>query len=162
LKTCGSNPHILNKYGDTPLDMQKIARAEQIIMAIVNRKDTGEQPDLTFGQRVGQYGPLFSKLKEMDGAVATRAIILQVIRAEDRRDTIFRHNVILLAIKLGIPGSEQSLNGLLFAYGNPLLAEDYWNSGSDALRQGAEQWAARHNFYFIPGNGSSRAGWGRP
>ena len=76
----------------------------------------------------------------MDGSIATKATVLKVVRGENR------HSIILLAVKLGIPESDKSLNGILLAYGDKELARSYLISGSDSLREGARHWLRSHGY----------------
>jgi len=69
--------------------------------------------------------------------------------------------LIFLAIKLGLPGSEDDLVKVLFVYGDKPMAEDYLNSGSSALENGGRDWAASHGYKISTGPGSHRSGWGR-
>ncbi|MBF0608911.1 MAG: hypothetical protein HQL61_15340 [Magnetococcales bacterium] len=69
--------------------------------------------------------------------------------------------ILLLAIKLGIDGSEEELVAVLFAYGDKSMAEDYLNSGSGKLNEGGRRWAAAQGYSVSTGDGSNRSGWGR-
>jgi len=70
--------------------------------------------------------------------------------------------LVLLGIKLGIPGSsEDELVAVLFEYRDQVMAEDYLNSGSATLAEGARRWAQAHGYQVLPGFGSNRAGWGQ-
>ncbi len=51
---------------------------------------------------------------------------------------------LILAVKLGIPESEEQLARLLDLVGDKSMAEDYLNCGSDGLRTVARRWAAKH------------------
>lgn len=74
---------------------------------------------------------------------------------------ILQTRIVLLAIKLGIKGSEDELIGVLFEYGNVPMAEDYLNSGSSILAEGARRWARANGYSVSSGFGSSRSGWGK-
>ncbi|HEY3398577.1 MAG TPA: HEAT repeat domain-containing protein [Armatimonadota bacterium] len=71
-----------------------------------------------------------------------------------------RMQVLFLAIKLGIPGSEQRLGSLLEVANDKTLAEDYLNCGSDALDNAARQWAKRHGYDVTSQPGGPRVRWG--
>ena len=99
--------------------------------------------------------PLYDQLKAIDGQIVTKAIVQKVIRDENRLRVLF------VAVKLGIPRSEDRLNDVLQAYGDKRMAEDYLNSGSQSLYEGGRQWANSHGYYISTGMGSHRVGWGR-
>lgn len=86
----------------------------------------------------------------------TNALALQVIGAHDRRS-----RTLILAVKLGIPGSHDKLGALLMVYGDRSMAEDYLNSGSDELHDWAVKWGKAHGYSIHTGPGSNRAAWGR-
>ena len=75
-------------------------------------------------------------------------------------DPAARQRTLFLAVKLGIPGSEDRLNDLLMQVGDVSMAEDYLNSGSELLSQGGERWASAHGYYVETGPGSNRTTWG--
>jgi hypothetical protein len=125
LITYGFDHSVLNKYGDTPLDMQKIARAEHLL------------------EHGAQQFPVYQELREMEGVIVTKAVVLKVIRGENCR------RVIQFAVQLRIPGLEESLNDILRAYGDKEMAEDYLNSGSDLLYEEACRWAASHGYKVV-------------
>ena len=80
----------------------------------------------------------------------TRAVLIQVNRL----------HVLFLVVKLGISGTEKSLNDLLLKYGDKSMAEDYLNSGSKKLHKGGAAWARANGYGIMTGWGSSRVGWG--
>jgi len=71
-----------------------------------------------------------------------------------------RLQVLYLAIKLGIPGTEEKLLTMLMENGDKKMAEDYLNSGSAKLHEGGALWATRNGFAINTGAGSHRAFWG--
>jgi hypothetical protein len=77
-----------------------------------------------------------------------------------------RLQLVMLAIRLGIPGSEPRLAGLLDTQGDPGIAEAYLNHGSDALDRAARKWAAANDYQVeerrTEGTGSGGWGWGKP
>lgn len=79
-----------------------------------------------------------------------------MIGAHDRRS-----RTLILAVKLGIPGSHDKLGALLMVYGDRSMAEDYLNSGSDELHDWAVKWGKAHGYSIHTGPGSNRAAWGR-
>ncbi|MBU1052926.1 MAG: hypothetical protein KKC46_03720 [Proteobacteria bacterium] len=68
--------------------------------------------------------------------------------------------LVLLAIKLGIEGSQDELVVVLLEYGDQSMAEDYLNSGSGTLEAGGRTWANLHGFDVKTVDGSHRSGWG--
>ncbi len=68
--------------------------------------------------------------------------------------------ILILAIKLGLDGSEDELITVLYEYGDTKMAEDYLNCGSEKLSDGASRWAAAHGYSVDTGLGSHRCGWG--
>lgn len=69
--------------------------------------------------------------------------------------------ILLLAIKLGISGSEDELVNVLLEYGDKTMAEDYLNSGSGKLSEGGRRWANARGYRISTGFGSHRSGWGQ-
>jgi len=72
-----------------------------------------------------------------------------------------RGRVLFLAVKLGIPKSEENLLSLLDSQGDAEMAEDFLNCGSPYLHAGAERWAERHGYSVKAGEGSHRSDWGQ-
>ncbi len=95
-----------------------------------------------------------SLLTQNNNAVAIS--VCQQIMANPK----YQIKLIFLAIKLGIPGSEEDLVRVLFVYGDLPMGEDYLNSGSSRLENGARDWAAAHGYKISTGPGSHRSGWG--
>lgn len=75
--------------------------------------------------------------------------------------TINRKQVLFLAVKLGIDGTQKTLNDLLMAHGDKSMAEDYLNCGSKELYDGAAAWGRARGYYIQTGPGSHRTSWGR-
>jgi len=151
LEAYGADLTIRNKEGETPLDMKKIANAERLLSNCVQLMDiSGHWFDRNKAR------PLYQQLKEIDGEIVTKVIVHKVI--QDKKN---RLPVLFVAIKLGIPGSEERLNDVLKAYGDVSMAEDYLNSGSSILYEGGRQWAEDHGYRINTGFGHHRAGWGR-
>ena len=82
--------------------------------------------------------------------------MLQVIKNE-----AMRLQTLILAIKLGIQGSEEKLASLLTVYGDKSMAEDYLNCGSSVLDKAGRRWARGHGYTISTGPGSHRATWGK-
>ena len=99
--------------------------------------------------------PLYDKLLTFKSKAVTISLCQQVVAHPK-----IQIKVLLLAIKLGISGSEDDLNGVLLEYGDKTMAEDYLNCGSDELANGGRRWANAHGYSINSGNGSHRSGWG--
>jgi hypothetical protein len=150
LTAYGADMTIRNKDGDTPMDMQNIARAENLLRSGAQvMDDLGNWTDRSTAR------PIYDELKRMEGNTVTKAIVRKVIKDDDRLRVLF------VAVKLGIAGSEQRLNDVLYSYGDKSMAEDYLNSGSQSLYEGGRRWANSHGYYISTGMGSNRVGWGR-
>ncbi|MBU0719388.1 MAG: ankyrin repeat domain-containing protein [Planctomycetes bacterium] len=144
----GADPTIRNNDGDTPADVREIGRADNLLHAgTVLLDGNGDWTD------AAKARPIYDELKGMDGHLVTKAIVRQVTSGQDRLRLLF------LAVKLGIPRSEQHLNELLRAYGDKSMAEDYLNCGSQLLYEGAKRWAADRGYSINAGGGSHRVAW---
>lgn len=146
----GADPRIRNNEGDTPSDVREIGKAENLIRAGAQLLDRHGR-----WTKAEQAASIYEELKRMNGMMVTKAIGRKVAGAEDRL------RVLLLAVKLGIPGSEEHLNELLQVYGDEHMAEDYLNCGSELLYEGGRRWAHERGYSINDGAGSHRAAWGR-
>ena len=72
-----------------------------------------------------------------------------------------RQKVLFLCVKLGIAGTQNKLNDLLFNYGDKEMAEDYLYSGSEELYDGGKKWAEANGYSIDTGIGSHRFSWGQ-
>lgn len=97
----------------------------------------------------------YDELREANGQALKISLCQQVLAHPELQTSI-----VLLAIKLGIPGSENELVGVLFVYGDKSMAEDYLNSGSSTLNDGGYRWANAHGYKVAKGSGSHRSSWG--
>jgi hypothetical protein len=100
--------------------------------------------------------PLYNELRSLDGSAVTISLCQQIVARP-----ALEVRLLLLAIKLGIEGSEDDLIAVLFVYGDKTMAEDYLNSGSTVLAEGAAKWAMANHYRISRGPGSSRSAWGR-
>lgn len=99
---------------------------------------------------------VYDLILRFDHEATTSALVDAVAQ-----DPANRLHALFLAVKLGIPGSEDRLNDLLIRHGDKSMAEDFLNSGSDLLYQGGERWATNHGYYVESGvAGSNRTTWG--
>lgn len=146
----GADVMIRNKDGDTPLDMASIAEAEKLIASSAQMLDVqGNWTNRSGGRRI------YDELRNMDGVIVTKGVVRRMLKCERRLQVLF------LAVKLGIPGSEERVIDVLDAYGDESMAEDYLNSGSTKLYEGGQIWAHKRGYYIETGMGSHRVGWGR-
>jgi hypothetical protein len=151
LRSKGADENLLNRYGLVPREMQTLRDVEEMVVQAAQLISTsGQWTDHTKARG------LYDALKRSQDRYLINALVLQVIRGHDMRLC-----VLLLAIKLGVIGSEEKLNGLLLVYGDKPMAEDYLNSGSSLLYDGASRWASAHGFHILTGQGSHRSEWGR-
>ncbi len=146
----GADPGIRNNDGDTPSDVREIGRADSLLHA--GAKLLNGRADWT---DTAKARPIYDELKRMNGLIVTKAVVRKVTAGEDRLRVLF------LAVKLGITGSEEHLNAVLQTYGDKNMAEDYLNSGSQLLSEGAKRWANEHGYSINAGGGSHRVAWGR-
>lgn len=99
----------------------------------------------------------FDDLRMLNGKAVTISLCQQVAARP-----LLQNRILLLAIKLGIDGSEDELAAVLFVYGNKSMAEDYLNCGSEKLYDGARRWVAAHGYRVSKTHyGSHRSKWGR-
>ena len=97
----------------------------------------------------------YDELQSSNGK-AVKISLCQQVLANPKLQT----HIVLLAIKLGITGSENELVRVLFEYGDRSMAEDYLNSGSSLLNDGGYRWAKAHGYNVKKGMGSHRSNWG--
>jgi hypothetical protein len=71
-----------------------------------------------------------------------------------------RRKVIRVAIRLGMPDIVSTLVRLLEEHGSTAIAEDYLNSGNEALSGPAKQWAATHGYVIEQVESDDPARWG--
>ena len=150
LRSRGADESVLNRYGLNPADMQSLPEVEaKVVEAAQLLSPDGQWTDYT------KASSLYYELKKRQDKYLVNALVLQVIRGGN-----MRLRVLLLAIKLGVPGSEQKLDALLMVYGDKWMAEDYLNSGSDLLHESGVRWSNSHGYYIQTGAGSHRSAWG--
>ena len=147
----GADSTRLNSFGLYPREMEKVlAVEEKVYNTAVLLNTNGSWNDREEGRI------WYNRLLELNEDVVVNALVLQVIRNEP-----MRLPVLILAIKLGINGSEEKLANLLMIYGDKSMAEDYLNCGSNLLDDAARRWARKHGYDVNIGRGSHRARWGR-
>jgi len=150
LRSKGADESLLNRYGLKPAEMKAVPQVEEgVVEAARLLSPDGEWSDPSRARG------LYDNLKARPDRYVVNALVLRVINGDD-----MRLRVLLLAIKLGIPGSEEKLDSLLMVYGDKSMAEDYLNSGSALLHNSGVKWANSHGYHVSTGMGSHRSGWG--
>jgi hypothetical protein len=146
----GADASLLNRYGLSPRDMTRLPEVESKIAGAADLlSNSGSWTDRTKARA------LYEQLKQLPPNEVINALVLQVIEKSP-----IRSRVLILAIKLGIPLSEDKLSGLLMVYGDKSMAEDYLNSGSKLLADAGREWARAHGYNVSTGSGSHRGTWG--
>ena len=144
----GAEQQWRNRYGFTPAEMRPFAEVVRLLRRGADALTT-----------VGSMNkPIGTSLPDQ-----LRAAPVEIyLAAVERLATVdpARRRVVLLAIKLGIPGTEELLCDLLRRMGDRTTAEVYLNSGSPALRACAQEWAATHRFDIVDGRGDHHVTWG--
>ncbi len=114
--------------------------------------DDGEWTDLA------QSAVVYDLLTQYDDTTVVDALIQKLIDdKENRAHTVF------LAIRLGIPGSEERLTEFLYDYGSKELGLIYLNCGSDVLYDAGVQWGKNHGYTVVTEEGEPspyQASWG--
>jgi hypothetical protein len=103
----------------------------------------------------GEARKVYDAIKKYDDQTIIEGLVRKVISDEKSRV-----RVLFLGVKLGIGGTEERLNKILDEQGDKKMAEDFLNSGSQALYEGGKRWAQRHGYTIITGMGSHRVQWG--
>jgi hypothetical protein len=98
----------------------------------------------------------YNELRSANGKAVKIALCQQLLAHPE-----LQTRIVLLAIKLGISGSETELVGVLFQYGDMSMAEDYLNSSSSILNIGGRKWASANGYTVEIGQGSHRSTWGQ-
>jgi len=99
---------------------------------------------------------VYDLIKRYDDATIVEGLARKVIK--DARN---RLRVLFLGVRLGTKGSEERLNQVLDQHGDKKMAEDFLNSGSSNLYEGAKRWAEKHGYHIKKGMGSHRVSWGK-
>jgi hypothetical protein len=99
---------------------------------------------------------VYNLIKQYNDGIVVNGLVRKVIRDEGKR-----LHVLFLGIKLGVSGSQERLNKVLYKHGDEKMAEDFLNSGSPELYEGGKRWAKNHGYTIKSGVGSHRASWGK-
>jgi hypothetical protein len=147
----GADSTLTNKFGLQPVEMSGVPEIEAKVIEVAKLlSSNGDWIEMSRARM------LYNGLKALEARYLINSIVLQVIRGSTTR-----LQVLILAIKLGVKGSEEKLASLLMVYGDKWMAEDYLNCGSRALDTAARQWAYANRYTIMTGSGSHRATWGR-
>ena len=151
LRSKGADSNLQNSYGLVPADMQQVLKVQSEIIETASLLS----PEGKWSDR-SKARILYNRVKAEKPSYIINALVLQIIQGHQ-----MRLQVLLLAIKMGIPNSEENLVSILNVYGSKSMAEDYLNSGSELLYNGGIGWANAHGYHMLEGPGSNRSGWGR-
>jgi prepilin-type N-terminal cleavage/methylation domain-containing protein len=98
----------------------------------------------------------YDLLKVYDGDQVTDSLIRLCLNKPK-----IRLRVLFLAVKLGMPKSQEKLSDLLLAHGDKQMVEDFLNSGSPELFEASKKWAEKNDGLIFKGQGSRNAKWGQ-
>ncbi|MDX1410718.1 MAG: hypothetical protein R3351_01050 [Nitrospirales bacterium] len=97
---------------------------------------------------------VYDALQKMDRNAVGDGLARQVRFPE------YRSQLLILGVKLGIPGSETKLNQVLIDHGDDSMAEDFLKSGFPNIDAGVREWARSKGYQITLGSARSRAEWG--
>jgi hypothetical protein len=144
----GADQRCRNRYGFVPAEMRQFAEVVRLVRRGADSLSS-----------VGSLShPIGRSLPEQIMA----APIEMYLAAVDRLFSVdpAKRRVLLLAIKLGVPGSEKLLCDILWSAGDKPTALVYLNSGSPELIACGQQWAATHGYDIRDGLGYHYVTWG--
>jgi hypothetical protein len=146
----GADENLRNKEGLAPAQLGEVAAIEQLLGdGAACLTAAGEWVDRDRGRR------LYDQLVGQRPKVYNPALVRRAITGRDGPQLLY------LAIKVGVRGSEQKLAEVLHGYGTKTMAEDYLNCGSPTLRAAAELWARRRRYRIYHTGGQHPVSWGR-
>lgn len=171
LRQRGADDSLLNRYGLNPAEMQGLPEIESKIVETAQLLS----PEGAWTNKSNARA-MYDALRTRQDKYLINSLVLQIIRhsrspitpgdlptdpeQEKSGSLETRLKVLILALKLGIRGSEEKLVSILMVYGDKSMAEDLLNSGSNTLATGGDSWAAAHGYHIMTGLGSHRASWG--
>lgn len=150
LRAYGADQNLRNNEGLTPRDMADLAATEDQLrqgVRCLNSDGVWQEPDDGFR--------IYHRLRNTRGLIYNPAVVRQVLEPGRRRE------LLILAIKVGKPGSQERLAEALDAFGDKTMAEDYLNAGSPLLQQAAQRWARQHDYKIFRSPGAVSIVWGR-
>lgn len=146
----GADENLRNKEHLLPAEMSEIAAIERLLADGAHCLD--HHGDWLYEERGRE---VYVELRNRKPRIFNPALVRCVLGGSRQTELVY------LAIKLGVFGSEKKLAGILDAYGTVPLATDYLNAGSPVLREAAELWARRHGFTIHYTPGARSLTWGR-
>ena len=146
----GADEHLRNKEHLLPAEMSEVATIEGLLTDGAGCLDThGEWLDRERGREV------YDQLRNRKPRIFNPALVRRVLAGERQTQLVY------LAIRLGVFGSEKKLAEILHGYGSVGMATDYLNCGSPVLREAAEAWARRHGYTIEYTSHGRSVAWGR-
>ncbi|GAB1516398.1 hypothetical protein [Actinophytocola sp. KF-1] len=146
----GADEHLRNAERLLPAEMREVAAIEDLLTAGADCLDTtGEWLDGARGREV------YDQLRNRRPRIFNPALVRRVLASERQPQLLY------LAIKLGVVGSERKLAEILHGYGTVTMATDYLNCGSAVLRAAAEVWARRRGYTILHTGHGRSVSWGR-
>ncbi len=147
----GADENLRNREGLTAPEMMTLASTEELL-----KRGARCLEPMGVWRDVNQGRAVYGKLEGCSPRIYNPAIVRVVLKnSESRRQLLY------LAIKLGISGSEEKLVEVLDGFGTKEMAVDYLNAGSDILRVAAERWARRNNYRIYTTGGRRVVTWGQ-
>ncbi|MGH3857048.1 MAG: hypothetical protein ACRDR6_26915 [Pseudonocardiaceae bacterium] len=147
----GADENLRNREGLTAPEMMALASAEELL-------ERGARCLGTMGawRDVNQGRAVYDELRGCSARIYNPAIVRLV-----SRNSGSRRQLLHLAIKLGISGSEEKLIEVLDGLATKEMAVDYLNAGSGSLRTAAERWTRRNNYRIYYTGGRHAVTWGK-
>lgn len=145
-----------NRRGLVPVEMSEVAKIERLLMRALACMSGCGWTDETSGR------PLYEELRTCPPHVYGPALVDVFSRIVHRRPEAHLslpeplmwasplqqapppQELVCLAVKVGLPGSEPTLAALLDAHGTMPMAADFLDSGSAELASASRQWSAKH------------------
>ncbi len=147
----GSDINVRNRYGLTAADFSD---APKVFADVTWASELLDERGLWRDEKKGSQ--IYKSLKSSDPRKVINGIVGVVLSQPQ-----LRLGALILAVKLGIDGTEDKLNYVLLNHGSESMAEDFLNSGSRELASGGRKWATANNYSINTGPGSHRASWGK-
>ena len=144
----GADETLINHEGFTPAEMSELADTEDLIerTAACMAGDRWRDP--------AKARPLYESLTRCSPRLYNPALVRVALRRPHNR------SIVCLAVKVGLPGSEDRLAAVLDAHGTQQIATDYLNAGSPALADAARRWAAAHGYVIHQSGYGATVRWG--
>jgi hypothetical protein len=171
----GSDVNAADRIGDTVLHVAYYEGRDGLVGSLLDRGADPRRRNLAglTPDRMRELAPVVRSMRAAADAVGPVSVTaqdrLRGTPADLYAGALWRlvaadpakHRVVTLAVRLGVPGSETVLAGLLSRFGDRTMAEIFLNCGSPELRTASEIWAAAHGFTLIRAYRNQLATWGR-